>query len=301
MSDKIEKLYNIHPWLKVATTLEDYIAPDYYDVLLKDYIFQGKEDFRHLIEFIKERVVSNPVVLELGCGTGRVAEEVLKSFKVARLDLVDLSPKMIRFSKEKFKKIKNIEFYQKDSLEYLEKTEEKYDLVYSLWSFSHSVYQHIEKSSPLIKVQERLNLVLGKTFKENLNGEGSFFLIHSDWLSEEQSVLIKQWARKDKPIAEVGVQGPSKIWIESGLKKLEHEGVIRSEIVHYIGEPIVYDSVEKALEVFINFHLESYFNLSEKIMDIIPDLEDYFKGFTSKDGEVSIRPGCFIFKATKLK
>ena len=51
--NKILKLYNKYPWLKITTTVEDYIAPEYYDRLLKDYIFSGKTDSQLFKEYLE--------------------------------------------------------------------------------------------------------------------------------------------------------------------------------------------------------------------------------------------------------
>jgi len=80
--NKILELHKKYPWLKITTTIEDYIAPKYYDQLLKDYIFSGKTDlrlFEEYLEIIPHKDFLN--VLELGCGSGRAMSVFLNYFK----------------------------------------------------------------------------------------------------------------------------------------------------------------------------------------------------------------------------
>lgn len=56
------------------------------------------------------------------------------------------------------------------------------------------------------------------------------------------------------------------------------------------------ESPKEALERFMNFHMESYFNESNDVEKIINELKNYFQLFTNEDGTISIKPGCFIFE-----
>ena len=49
---KSGELRKRYPWLKKTTSIEEYIEPDYYDYLLRDYIFEGKSDLNHFRNFL---------------------------------------------------------------------------------------------------------------------------------------------------------------------------------------------------------------------------------------------------------
>ena len=90
-----------YPWLKITTTLEKYIEPDYYDQILKRYIFDGKSDLAFLEEFINSQNFSH--VLEIGPGTGRGTHVLMDSNKpISQFTLVDQSERMLEFCKERF-------------------------------------------------------------------------------------------------------------------------------------------------------------------------------------------------------
>jgi hypothetical protein len=54
MRENIEDLQNKYPWLKVTNSLEEYVEPNYYNKILKDYIFDGKSDINIFEELFKK-------------------------------------------------------------------------------------------------------------------------------------------------------------------------------------------------------------------------------------------------------
>ena len=101
MSSDRDFLLKQYPWLAITTTVEDYVAPDYYDRLLKPYRFGGKDDntlFEDFLTTLPKKITS---ALELGPGTGRITDVILRNKNVENLTLVDLSSKMIDFLKSK--------------------------------------------------------------------------------------------------------------------------------------------------------------------------------------------------------
>lgn len=163
-----------------------------------------------------------------------------------------------------------------------------------MWSFSHSIHQ-ILTANGFNKGKEYVQGGLNKFLKENLKRESSFFLIHFDSQSSEQKILINQWKKVFPIFDNHNQQSPSKLLIDEELNKLKEERVIDFTSSHFIGKPIVYASENEALETFMNFHMESYFNESELVLDIISELKNYFKNYTNDLGEISIPPGCFIY------
>ncbi|MDP1759963.1 MAG: hypothetical protein Q8L01_00630 [Candidatus Woesebacteria bacterium] len=50
----------------------------------------------------------------------------------------------------------------------------------------------------------------------------------------------------------------------------------------------------------MNFHLESYFNESPRVSEIIAELHDFFAARQRPDGTIAIAPGCFVYSLEKL-
>ncbi len=291
-------LYEQYPWLKIRTTLEDYVAPDYYDKLLKPYSFEGRDDTDFFSNFI-EKLPPKQNVLELGTGTGRITTLALNSNFTGTFTGVDLSKDMINKVSEKFSTFKKATFIQSDSLKFLESSSETYDLVFSLWSLSHSIHQHME----ILGVENGYAFAHRTIFnflKNNLRKGGSFFLIHFDAQSEEQIILRKILRNINPLYYQENQQSYSKRAIDFTLGSLKDTGIIDYTATHHIGDPITYNSIEEALETFINFHLESYFNDRDELVDIYSELHNYFIKFKNKKKEIVMKPGCFIYEIRRL-
>ncbi|MFZ2501021.1 MAG: class I SAM-dependent methyltransferase [Minisyncoccia bacterium] len=287
--------------MKVTARVEDYVEPDYYDRLLKEYAFSGKTDLDLFGEFLTGLNKKTDVnVLELGSGTGRGTEVVLKEMSVREMTLVDLSQPMLAKSRERFSKYAHIEYQQSDTLDYLKNTKKSFDLIFSLWSYSHSVYQLIEKIGLENGLRE-VKRIITKMFHENMRVGSSLFIIHSDWLSDEQQILVKQWGRDIPGLYKQGTQGLSKLALDSILEDLHNKGQVDYSVTPYVGDCIEYSSLEEALEVFINFHLESHFNNTEYIKEVFDDLREYLIKFQDSNGKVLVRPACFIYKCAKIQ
>lgn len=297
-----KELVERYPWLSITTTVEEYVSPEYYGELLKDYVFGGKTDLEFFSTFLSRLTPSKDLeILELGCGSGR-ATNVLFDWlgeKSAPFHLVDLSNQMLDFSKNRFSNRQGGAYVQSDSVKFMEETDEKYDLAFSLWSFSHSVHQILTEKGPG-KGTEYIQSVLNKFFRENMKSGSSFFLIHFDSLSDEQRILIQQWKKVFPTFEQNDVQSPSKLLIDEELAALEKEGAVLVDAQHHIGEEIVYTSEDEALEIFLNFHMESYFNESEILPEMIEELKTYFQQYTDSEGRVKIKPGCFIYQVNRL-
>ncbi|MCL4363489.1 class I SAM-dependent methyltransferase [Candidatus Marsarchaeota archaeon] len=305
MRENIEDLQNKYPWLKVTNSLEEYVEPNYYNKILKDYIFDGKSDINIFEDFLKKINLDKGInalnALELGCGTGRATKVFVNSVKAVNftLDLVDLSSRMLDFSKKEFKDYENIKFFESDSMNFLEKMIETYDIIFSLWSFSHSVHQNLIKKG-LYDGKKYVQEVISKMIKENMRANSKFFLIHFDSMSDEQRILMKQGRKVFSIYNDLDKQSPSKLIIDEVLNKLNDDGTIKLKANHFVGEAITYSSLNEALEVFLNFHMESYFNKTPELQTVIQELSDYFKNFTGEDGKIRIKPGCFTYEVEKI-
>lgn len=298
-NNKIVKLHEKYPWLNTTTTVEDYVEPQYYDRLLKDYIFLEKTDlqlFKEYIEAIPNKDCIN--ALELGCGSGRVTNVFLNHFKNCNLKVVDLSDQMLKFCQKRFKNRKNSEFIRSDSVTFLEKSNDTYDVIFSLWSFSHSTHQILTRDG-LSNGKKYIQYIIQKMIKKNMKKGSSFFLIHFDSMSDEQKILMQQWKKVYPIYSNINEQSPSKLLIDEVLQSLKERNLINLEITHYKGHEITYSSIDEALEIFLNFHMESYFNESFLLPGVINELVSYFKNFTDENGLIKIRPGCFTYIVTK--
>lgn len=297
MTKKHTALLEKYPWLSITTTIEDYVDPTYYNRLLKPYRFNGKDDLAIFEDFLTGLPKIIPSALELGPGTGRVTDIATRNKDIGNLTLIDLSPVMISYLKSKLHNANNISFQISDSLTYLEKADGQYDLIYSLWSFSHSIHQLLSRTD-FEKARTYVLATLEKTLRDNLIPGGSFYLIHFDTDSEEQKILLRQWGRK-YPFYNRENRNPSRTFIEEALLRLEREGIIELSITHLKGDPITYESIDQALEIFLNFHLESHFNEQEYVDEIIDEMKQYFAQFTDENGVISIRPACYEYRAKK--
>lgn len=299
MPNKITKewLYSRHPWLKIRTTLEDYVAPDYYDKLLKPYSFGGRDDLEYFDDFIRS-LSDKQKTLELGTGTGRVTHRALDSGKTDGFTGVDLSEKMINSVKTRFTGFSNTNFVQSDSLKFLENDVEKYNFVFSLWSLSHSVHQHMETLG-IENGYAYAHRVLHNFFENNLKKDGHFFLIHFDALSDEQKILRKILKRVSPLYFQHDQQSLSKKVVDFTLDTLKSIGIVEYKVAHLVGDPNVYSTMDEALETFINFHLESHFNDKDELPEVYQELYDYLSKFEDDKKQVVIKPGCFVYEVNK--
>ncbi len=289
-----------YPWLKVNTTLEDYVRPDYYDILIKEYAAQKISDLDLLASFVKTITKPEAKILELGFWTGRCTDVILKNVSEDKMTLVDLSLPMIKNGKIKYPHAHIIE---SDSISFLEKCEEKYNALITLWSFSHSVHQHIDKLW-LEDATAYINAVLRKFISKNLNPGGKIFIIHFDTLSAEQRILTKQWVRDFKKFEKFYdnmEQSPSKQILDRLFTGLESENILQWWVRHYEGDAIEYSSLDNAMEVFMNFHLESYFNYwHPKMHEVVEDLEQELLWHLAEDSNtIHIKPWFFIYQFSK--
>lgn len=298
--NKKNYLYKKYPWLKIVTTVEEYVNPEYYNTILKDYVFEQKTDLEHFKEWLNKVSIGNGKVLELGCGSGRVTDVFLENIKNYKsLTLLDLSKQMLDYCKVKYKDNDKISYVNSDTIEYLRATQEKYDIVYTLWSFSHSVHQ-IFHTKGLVFGKEYIKNSILKFIKNNISNNGSFYLIHFDSLSDEQKILLKQWKKIYPTFERNDIQSPSLLLVDEVFEELKREKCIVYTKRHFIGKEIEYADENEALEIFMNFHMESFFNENELLSNVIAELKEYFKKYSNEEGKIRIKPGCFIYEVKRL-
>jgi len=291
---KKDKLLKEYPWLAKINTVEDYLPPEYYQHLLKPYTFGGVSDISLLENFLHNKKSSK--VLELGCGSGRVSDTAISIIPTADYTFSDLSGRMLEAAKQHLPK--NSAFVVSDAVEYMENTKDVYDLVYTLWSFSHSTHQHVHRLG-IEKAEDYICSIIKKFVRENITRDGSFFLIHFDSLSQEQNILMRQWRRVFPAFANIEEQSPSKQIIDRTLLELDTKGEITLSINHLRGDAIHYRSENELLETFMNFHLETYFNNSSLNKSVIEDIKEQALKYRNEDGSYDITPGCYVYSFVK--
>ncbi len=287
-----------YKWLKTWKHSE-YLSPDYYNKLLRPYVFGDKDDLNLFQDYLLKLPDAPKNAIEFGCGTGRGTQVFLDHFKNSKLSILDLSTQMLNFTS---KKLNVHNTMCSDTIDFMKKTPEKFDFVFSLWSFSHSVHQQLEKFVDLNLGKKYIVDVLEKFITENLSDNGHMFIIHFDSQSEEQTILMKQWAKKSKVYDRFEQKSLSLEYIQSALESLKDNNIISYQLRHQKGEKIKYDNEDNALETFVNFHLEGVFNSEENdvLSQVIQELKTEFKKYTDeKDGTISIGTGCYLIEISK--
>lgn len=292
----MKSYFSKYDFLNRTNSVEEYLPPEYYNNLLKPYTFDGKSDLQIFKKYLKNlKDINN--VLEICSGSGRVSDVLLETIPEAYLTVSDLSQRMIDYSKNKFRANEKIKYIQGDAILSALNLEDKYDLVYTLWGFSHSVHQHMHKEG-IAKTKELLKTFFRKILT-NMNPEGRFYLVHFDSMSDEQRILMRQWKRVYSAFSNLSQQSPSKIALDEILHDLDSRNEIILTVRHLTGDPIVYESENLLMETFLNFHLETYFNTSPLLPTVIEDIREQIKKYRKPDGTFSIATGCYIYEFKK--
>jgi methyltransferase domain len=279
-------------WQGVRTTLEEYLEPSYYDKLLKPYVFSGREDIDLFATFVRERADTIHRVVELGYGTGRATECLLHQARdIDAYTGVDLSRQMQAWTTNRFRETENAQFVNSDSLDYLRESRPSFDLLFSLWSLSHSIHKHLLAGDSQDEIVDLMFEAI-----QNGNEDSTVYFLQFDALSDEQRILMKQWAR-DYPLFRVGEQSPAMGILDELWGRLTATGEWETSSRHLLGEPIVYASMDEALEVFLNFHLESAFNGGPNFYEVAEEIKGYLATYVQPNGEIHVRPGVFEFIA----
>lgn len=151
--------------------MESYIEfASYYDSLMYDVDYESWYDF--LKEILGKEGISYSSVLEMGCGTGNITEQICHDEKVKSVTCFDISEEMLVIAKQKLNGVPNLEILRQDMTEISIK--KNYDLVLSCCD-----------SINYITDEESLRKVFKNTYSR-LNDRGAFlFDINSHYKLSE--------------------------------------------------------------------------------------------------------------------
>jgi ubiquinone/menaquinone biosynthesis C-methylase UbiE len=287
-----------YPWLDRTTTVDEYLNPNYYDRILKEYVFEHRTDLEIFRDWCSN-ITDSVRALELGSGTGRATGVFAETCQYHRLTLVDLSKQMLESAENRFAKDSRVDFIHSDALSFLDVTDETFDVIYTLWSFSHATHQWLSRLG-FAKGRAEIRRIMKKMVDDNMRKGSKFFLMHFDSRSDEQRILIKQWRKVFPIFTNTHIQSPSQRIIDELLSEMGRKKIIHLTSQHLSGHPIVYKTLDEALEIFMNFHMESFFNTTPLAENVLKELTSYFQKFTFSDGTIRITPGVFIYTFEKI-
>lgn len=284
------------------TRLAEYLAPSEYRRLLPRYAWRGHSDLDLFREFLTRSFPakrSNKLgALELGPGTGRATEVFLGTLPSAGLTGVDLSRRMISFLSRRFPQSSASAWIQSDSLDYLRSGDSTFDLVYSLWSFSHAVHRRLALNG-LIAGRKEVESVMRHFLENRLKPGGKFYLIHFDSCSDEQTISLRQ-RRRALPFLAVGKPSPSQVIVEKALDEAAARGIVRVDKQHFSGDEIALGNVAFAREVFLKFHMEDIFGHQSRGDPVYDELTSDLIDHQMEGGLVVVKPGWFEYIVEKF-
>jgi SAM-dependent methyltransferase len=278
----------------------EYIPPEEYLRLLPQYTVKGVSDLQLFRDSLLRRLshpYSDPIdALELGPGPGRATVVFLKTVPDSRLTVVDLSRRMTAFFSERFGE--GVDTVIGDSLRYLKSTKREFDLIFSLWSFSHAVHQALVvdgRTKGTAMTEQVLERTLVKVLKKN----GLLYIIHFDSTSDEQIISLRQ-RRRMWAFLKAGVPSPSQRIIEKFFTRAEKLGRCKFRRRRYVGDEILLGRLEYAREVYLKFHMEDIFGEVSSGNPVFEQLTEDLIGHCGSDGFVRVRPKWFEYSIEKI-
>lgn len=293
--DSVVDLTIAHPWLKwYEADFRNYISPAYYERLLPPYQFDGRSDLQLLQEFVSQSPSAGEMdILELGCGSGRATRVLAAVESITSLTLVDISRRMLDRACATLGPSDPVSPVCADALSYVDTTNATFSTVVSMWSLSHSVHQHLLTDPTRDGFVRRS---LRRLIAEVLRPRGRLLVVHVDAASDEQRPLF-ELKREIYPLyAAHPDQSPSKRVLDEVLWQCSADGLGTFSCIRLLGDPIVYESVEQAMETYFNFHLATHWNRSAGLRSYLGRIETQLRTHLCESGEVAVRPGCFVYE-----
>ena len=122
---------------------------------------------RGTMQFFLDNVGVNPsdVVLEIGCGVGRVGKQIAR--RCARWIGTDVSPNMLRWAAESLRDLPNVEFVELSGFDLRSIASESVDFVYCTVVFPHlsqwDRYSYVEEAFRVLRPRS------GRLYVDNVN------------------------------------------------------------------------------------------------------------------------------------
>ncbi len=207
-------------------------------------------------------------ILEIGSGTGIFTECLLKKFPNSKIHLLDISEEMLDYSRRKFKKHKNLEYFLGDAEEY--KFNKKYDLIVSNASFQW--FNDLEKSLEKLKYFLKPN---GQLIF-SIFAEGTYFELRDSFKNVDPEYDFSQ---KFKSVAEI-------LSYSSSLELLEEE-----KYYEY------YDGIFPFLNAIKNIGANSAKDKKKLLTkNKLQQIEEIYKSKYSKDGNLRVTNHLLYFR-----
>ncbi|MBN1159810.1 MAG: class I SAM-dependent methyltransferase [Candidatus Diapherotrites archaeon] len=291
----MRKLREKHPWLAKGMIgvmdgkVIEYGDAEYYAYILPEYKFGGLLDTERLEIWLKGHGrFSN--ALELACGGGR-ATRILAKY-AEHVDAVDVSPSQLRYAKQNVESA-NVTFIHDNMMSFANASADRladYDLILSFWGFFYAANDEfartgkqkiVQRNPRRAFVRARKNLM---NFFSKIGPEAKFLFFHVRSDTQEQRVY-RQIIGTYCPVFMPPSRTPSEILLPQALSECGH----RFNWLNVEGE-VQYDTMEKALETNLNFHLRGFFNDKPELPVIYNVLRNELERYEN-EGKIHMQAG----------
>jgi SAM-dependent methyltransferase len=302
---ELTKLRNEHPWLK-RTNVGLYLDSEYYEQSLPHFLFEGKSDEEYLDTWLRRNYQNIGKTLEIACGTGRMTKILHKYAR--EIVGIDKSPQMLQAARRRFECTPNVRLVLSDASSFIKKTIEtdemrSFDSIMSFWGINYMLHHYFIRIEPegelfqALSPEEIKNAEKSATadFKRLLecSRKGSrylFFHVRSD--TEEQMINRKPWGELN-PYFMPPKKTPSQSIIERVLAE-EHKENRLDYTLKYVDGTVSFPSLEKALEIFLNFHSKGYFNNRPEFVSVFEEMRTALLQRRRGNGQIELGAGFIL-------
>jgi ubiquinone/menaquinone biosynthesis C-methylase UbiE len=164
-----------------------------------------EECLKNVLEPFTELLNKEIIILDLGCGMGRLSLPIAQRYPNVKIVGIDISPEMIKIAKQNSKDLKNIRYKVNDGISISEIDDNCIDLVYSIVTFQHipnQVFQgYIKEISRILRKSGkfRIQFVEGNYYGFNENNSNEDDVIK--WCDEaglniiniDRNLIFPKW------------------------------------------------------------------------------------------------------------
>jgi ubiquinone/menaquinone biosynthesis C-methylase UbiE len=127
-----------------------------------DWNARAEECLKYILEPFTDILNKNIIILDLGCGMGRLSYPIAIRYPNIKMIGIDISPEMIKIAKQNAKDLKNIKYKINDGVSLSEIDNDSINLVFSMTTFQHipnKIAQgYINEISRVLKKQGKFRL-----------------------------------------------------------------------------------------------------------------------------------------------